>query len=92
MQTQTELALEVEVAKGQAHKSAWDQLVEPFFEAKKAELYEAFIKLPTSNGEELLNIKMQVNVLDSMKDHFQHYINTGKMAQTTLEGESNEHT
>jgi len=91
MKTQNELALEVEVQKGRAYQGAWDQLVEPFFEAKKAELYEAFIKLPTSNGEELLNIKMQVNVLDSMKDHFQHYINTGKMPQTTLEGESNEH-
>ena len=91
MQTQTELMMELEIAKGQAHKSAWDQLVQPFFEAKKAELYEAFINLPTSNQEELINIKMQVNVLDSMKDHFQHYINTGNLAQTTLKGESNEH-
>jgi len=89
MQTRTELKLEVEVAQGDNHKRAWEQIVEPFFEAKKAELFEAFVNTGSSETDALVSIKMHMNVLESMKDHFWHYINTGKMAQKTLEEMNN---
>lgn len=83
--------LEIEAARGEKYGRAWEELVEPFFEAKQLQLYEAFKELPTSNNEGLVILKMQSNALESLKDEFQHHINTGKLAKQTLEEEeSNE--
>jgi hypothetical protein len=81
--------MEVDQAKGESYQRAWEFIIEPFFDAKQLELYEAFFNMPTSNKEALVDIKLQVNSLMSLKDEIEHYINTGKLAKTALEGESN---
>lgn len=91
MDNQTKHKLEVEQAVGEQHQHAWNELVLPFFEAKQAELYEAFMELPTSNTDGLTLIKLQMNSLLMMKNHFEEYINTGKIAKTQLLGEENGH-
>lgn len=79
--------LELEATLGENHQRVWDTTVAPFFEAKEKELYQAFINLPISEKDSLVDIKMQQNVLRSLEDHFKHFINTGHLARKTLEEE-----
>ncbi len=79
--------LEVEVAIGGQHKVTWDNLIEPFFEAKEKELYEVFKSVPIRDKEALVEIHAQTLVLESMRTHFMHFINTGKLAQKSLSDE-----
>ena len=90
MDEHTKAQLQIEEARGQAHQSAWDNIIFPFFEAKEKELHQAFINAATGDTDALLAIKMQHNVLRSMQDHFNNKIDTGRMARKTLEDESDE--
>lgn len=81
----TRTKLELETSLGDNHQRIWDTTVAPFFEAKEKELYQAFINLPISQKDSLVDIKMQQNVLRSLEDHFKHFINTGQLARKTLE-------
>lgn len=76
--------LEIEASKGAQHASAWTNLVEPFFDKKSAELYDAFVNCPVRDKEALVEIHAQHLGLKSMKAHFITFIETGKMAQITL--------
>jgi hypothetical protein len=79
--------LEVEVAIGGQHKATWDSIIQPFFDAKEADLYEVFKKCPVRDKDGLVEIHAQTLVLESMREHFIHFINTGKLAQKTLQDE-----
>jgi len=85
-----EAQLELERARGELHQRSWSETVEPFFESKEQELFEAFVDCPTSEKDTLIDLKMQLNVLKAMKVHFASYIETGHMASQQL-GERNEH-
>tara|TARA_R110000803_G_scaffold117357_3_gene185884 strand:+ start:2294 stop:2572 length:279 start_codon:yes stop_codon:yes gene_type:complete len=87
---QIELALAAESETGYKYQMCWNEIAEPFFNQKSQELHEAFINCPTTDNSQLVTIKMQHNALLSMKDHFQHYINTGKLAQKTLNEENSD--
>lgn len=88
MDDNTKLALEVEASKGEQYQRAYDQLVTPFFEAKQAELFEAFQDAPTTETDILVTLKLQSNALKSLDEEFKHYINTGKLARQQLETEA----
>lgn len=77
--------LEVERAKGDDYQRVWDQKVGPFCEAKKAELFDAFINLPPTSEKELVVLKMMANAIQSLEEEFKSFINTGKLASTKLE-------
>jgi hypothetical protein len=83
--------LEVEASKGEQAQRVWEYHVKPFFDAKNVELYEFFIESNTSSEKDLLLIKLQVNALQSLKDHFYSYITTGQMASKQLEEEKDGH-
>jgi hypothetical protein len=70
---------------GRRYQEAWDNYVAPFFTAKSEELFEAFKQCPTTNEKGLITIKLQLNCLDMLRDNFQHYIDTGKMAQLQID-------
>lgn len=76
--------LEKESWNGDRHKAAWDSLVEPFFSLKEQQLFESFKDCGSTQMDGLSLIHMQFNVLKSMREHFEHYINTGNMAKMTL--------
>ena len=76
--------LEVEQAIGEQYQRAYEGLVSPFIERKKAELFEAFQILPTTEPDKLMAIKLQCNALESLDDEFRHYITTGQLAQRSL--------
>lgn len=79
--------LETEAAIGDNYQRAWDGIVKPFFDLKTEELYGHFVNCPTTDERQLMLIKMQVNALNSLKDEFTSYINTGKLAKKQLEEE-----
>jgi hypothetical protein len=84
--------LEMDQAKAESYQRAWDNIVMPFFDHKQKELYEAFVSVGSADVDTLVTIKMQSNVMSMLKDEFNHYINTGKLARKALdEEESNEH-
>lgn len=78
-------ALEVEQAKGEMYQRAFDSTVQPFISAKETELFDAFLNHPTSDTDGLVLIKLQLNVLTSMRDEFQSKINSGKLARQQIE-------
>lgn len=84
---------EIEKARGEAYKRAYEQYIEPFFTEKTAQLFEAFKDTQSSNSDDLLRIKLQLNALEGLKAHFDYYIETGRMAELSLdkieEGENN---
>ncbi len=86
-----QVKLNDEAHKGRRHEEVWEQYIKPFFDSKEAQLYQAFVETPTANPEMLSTIKMQHNALRGLEAHFKEFIETGKMAQITLnEEESNE--
>ena len=91
MQDDLRQQLEIEDAKGSQYSSAWESMVEPFFKAKTEELYGRFLDVSVLEPDHLMVIKMQQNALASLKDEFEHYINTGTLARAALkEEDSNE--
>jgi len=76
--------LEVEQAIGEQYQRAYESMVRPFIDMKKAELFEVFQELPTTDAEKLLAIKTQCNALQSLDDEFRHYITTGQLARSQL--------
>lgn len=81
--------LEVERSIGEDWERVWVSKLGPFFEKKQQELFEAFKDTPTSDTDALLTIKLQSNALESLAAEFQHHIETGKLARTTLQEEEN---
>ena len=77
--------LEKEVAIASEKQRVYTEHVEPFINAKRAELFELFCSENSLNDDALKGIRMQVSALDAIAGDFQHYINTGKMAEKTLE-------
>ena len=80
-----------EMSQGETHRLAWKDTVEPFFEAKINELFTAFQQCGSSDKDLLFDIKLQLNVLNSLRVHFEDYIQTGQMAAIQLKGEGNGH-
>ena len=76
--------LEQEVVAGRDFQDTWDKMVEPFFEWKQKELYDAFLTVGVEDQLMLMNIKMQSMALDGLKSNFLHFINTGKLAEEQL--------
>tara|TARA_R110000772_G_scaffold36127_2_gene86726 strand:+ start:515 stop:796 length:282 start_codon:yes stop_codon:yes gene_type:complete len=76
--------LEVESALGDRSQKTWDDMVEPFFTAKKAELYDTFLSCPVRDKDALVEIHAQHLGLEAMRDHFMTFIETGKLARNQL--------
>ena len=82
--------LEVERAIGDQHQRAWENTIQPFFDNKMKELFDAFLTCDSGNKSMLFDLKLQLNALQSLEVHFKSFIETGKMASQTLnEGEEN---
>jgi len=77
--------LEIEAAQGEHYQRTWDGMIAPFFDQKSKELYDAFCQTPTDNKELMFDIKLQHNALNSLRRHFEEYIETGKLASKQLE-------
>lgn len=90
MNESEEIQLTKEVTEGNRHKQSWDTTVEPYFREKKKLLIKAFMEADSQNTDLLQAIKYQLNALEGMKEHFTHYIETGKMAAFSLEKSQNE--
>ncbi len=87
-----DIKLQQEMIIGGQYRSAWENLVKPFFDAKQVQLFEAFQATESHDVDKLQLIKMQSTVLRSMEVHFMHFIDTGKLAELQLtknEGEKN---
>lgn len=82
--TEIRQVLEVEVALGDAARQTWNGLI-PFFEEKKQAIIDAFMAESLHNDENLVKIKMQMNVLLAMESYFKERITTGTLAQMQLE-------
>jgi hypothetical protein len=84
--------LEFEVRRAEEYKHSWENHVKPFFDSKEQELVRAFKACSSSDPAQLQLIKLQFNVLEGMKIHFQTFIETGRMAEhqlSLLEGNNN---
>lgn len=77
----SEIKVEQEIIVGREFQDTWNRMVEPFFNNKQAELYEAFLTTSVDNEKGLVLIKMQSLVLEGLKSNFIHFINTGKLAE-----------
>ena len=75
---------------GQDHKETYERLIEPFFAERKALLFSVFCDTSADDVEQLQLIKMQETVLESMRKHFMHFIETGKMAEIQLANDKQE--
>lgn len=73
-----------EQAIGTENKETYDRMIKPFFDEREALLFQAFSESNTNDRDQLLLIKLQLNALKSMNQHFIHFINTGKMAEMAL--------
>ena len=76
--------LEIEAARGDRYKSVYEQYVEPFFELKQKELFDHFCDCLVEDKDRAANILHMSKALESLKNHFIHYIETGEMAKQTL--------
>ena len=74
-----------DMAKGDRYKSAWENLVKPFFDGKQVELFENYKQCSVSDSDTMKEIIHHSKVLDSLRDEFEHYVNTGKLAKKIIE-------
>ena len=79
------IQLSTERDKGSRAQYAYDDFVAPFIEAKEAVLIEAFRVCEMRDEEGLIKIKMQFSAIDALKAEMLGYIETGKLASTTLD-------
>lgn len=80
--------LEQQVIEGEHHRQVWNNTISPIFAEKELELFEAFRAIESSNDTGLKMIKMQLNALEMIRDHFQSKINTGMLASNQLSEEN----
>ena len=85
----TQRLLEIESSVGDQYKNTWEGFVEPFFVNKAEQLFEAFKTCPSSDVDALVAIRMQMNALDGLKEHFISYVNSGELAKRQLEDINN---
>jgi len=63
----------------------WDNHIGPWYNEKKAAVILAFEDEKTMNVKELQAIKLQLNVLTSLKNDLMSHIETGKLAKAELD-------
>ena len=86
MQTDAQLIqLETERTKGAQASTSWNTFVQPFFNKKEQVLIEAFRQCPIRDDQGLMNIKLQFTAIDALKSEMMEYIETGKMADISLQ-------
>jgi len=73
-----------ESAKGRRAEAMYKEFLEPFFKNKEEVLIEAFRKVSVTDSNALTNIRMQFKALDALNDEMKSFIQTGKLASTTL--------
>lgn len=78
------LQLETERELGAKAKGAWDSMIGPFFHEKEAVLIEAFRVCGLRDNEGLIKIKMQFSAIDALKAELLGYMETGKLADISL--------
>lgn len=78
------LQYSIEREKAGKAKVSWDSFFGPFFAEKQTVLFEAFQVAEIRDTEGLIGIKMQLNALNSLKDEMLGYIETGKLAEISL--------
>jgi hypothetical protein len=76
--------LGIQVARGQSATNAWENHIQPFFEAKEALLIAAFRSGDIRDLEGLRNLKLQFLALDGLKSEISSYIDTGNLANNML--------
>ena len=84
MTEEEKIKLGSEVAIGVEYQGAWDRMVKPFFDKKKAELYAVFQNCPVRDKDALVEIHAQHLALTALENEFKERITTGKMAQHQL--------
>jgi len=77
-----QLVLERDLGVNAGH--AWEGYFKPFFEEKQEILIEAFRVCGLRDEEGLLKIKMQFSALDSLRDELLGYMETGRLADISL--------
>jgi hypothetical protein len=87
MDEQTKTKLQLEAATGEDWERVYKSKLMPFFSNKRAELFQAFQDIPTSEKDQLLTLKLQCNALTSLEEEFLSRIHTGVMARQALSEE-----
>lgn len=77
--------LEIEAATGEQYQRIMDDIMGDFFTKKQLELFGIFLNMSSKEPDALMLLKMQANAVESLKQEFEHFINTGKMARHTLD-------
>jgi hypothetical protein len=89
---QEEIQLYSEIEIGDRYRNSWE-LVEKFIIEKEERLYEAFKSAPSSDPALLVDIRMQHNAVDGLRQEFLSYIQTADMAVKVInvnKGKENE--
>lgn len=81
---QQEEQLLKEVSDGANHGRVFEEYVEPFFELKNSQIFEAWKSTESKDEKQLMLLKLQANVLEGMKEHFIYFMETGQLAAVTL--------
>lgn len=76
--------LEAERDKGSRAQRAYEDFFAPFLAQKEAVIIEAFRTCEMRDEIGLMNIKMQFTAIDALNTELLAYIDTGKLASTTL--------
>ena len=80
------IQFENEIEHGGRYRNAWE-LVNRFIEEKEASLYEAFKGAPSSDKDLLVDIRMQFNAVEGLKQEFMTHITTADMAAKSISEE-----
>lgn len=75
----------IEVSNASKAHTAWETFIGPYHERKMQELFVQFISAPMRDKDGLQGIKMQANALEGLKIEIMGYIETGKLAQISLD-------
>ena len=92
MNSEERYQAQMEVERGERAMAVWEALVKPFFDHKRDALIDLYEK--TTDADMMVEINMQLRALRALKAELDNYIDSGKMAQISLdraENRINEH-
>ncbi len=83
----TKIELQKEVVRANNAKAAWDSFIGSYCQERRAQLQREFATCAIGDDDYIRTIKLGLSAIDGLEGHLMSYIETGKLAQNTLNKE-----
>jgi len=85
MRPEDQVQFETEIEETRRVKQLKDKFLDSFFKEKEEQIFELFRNIPIGSADDLVNAHHQLKSLNALQIEVQTVMNTGKMAEMSLQ-------